>query len=198
MKQTERQRLWYLKNREKILERNRKYNDINRETIRQRNRDNKYTSQMNYYYRNRDVRLAYRLDYYKKNTDRILEQKKLYRLENKELLNANQRRFMKESYKGARMIVLQHYSRGVPQCACCGELIYEFLSIDHMEGKKKWNHDISFGGHKLYRWLINNNFPDGFQVLCCNCNFARGRRDGDGICPHQKIIRQTLFPDITK
>jgi hypothetical protein len=169
-----------------------------RKTYYQLNKAKILRQRAGYYQKTKQKRLAYRLDYYQKNTDNILEQKKLYRLENKERINDGQRHRMNKSNKGARMIVLQHYSRGVPQCACCGELIYEFLTMDHIDGKKKWNHDLSYGGHKLYNWLINNEFPDGFQVLCCNCNFARGKRDGNGTCPHQKIIRQTLFPDISK
>ena len=177
MKQKERQRLWYLKNRERISEQGKiaRQDPIYRNAINQRRRE-----------------------YYKKNPSRELKQKKLYRTTNKEMINNSQRFFMKRSYYNDKMIVYQHYSRGVPQCACCGELIYEFLTIDHIISRKNIHHDKSFIGHKLYRWLINNNFPDGFQVLCCNCNFARGRRDGDGICPHQKIIKQTLFPDISK
>ena len=151
-----------------------------------------------YYQKNKQERVSYRLNYYKNNREIELAQKKQYRLKNKKEINSNQRIFMKKSYMHYRMIVLQHYSKGVPQCACCGELIYEFLTIDHVEGKKKWNHDLSYVGHKLYRWLIRNGFPDGFKVLCCNCNFAKGRRDGDGICPHETIIKKTLFPDIAK
>jgi hypothetical protein len=30
--------------------------------------------------------------------------------------------------------------------------------------------------------LIKNNFPDGFQVLCHNCNMSIGLY---GYCPHQ-------------
>jgi len=77
-----------------------------------------------------------------------------------------------------RKEVLKHYGG---KCACCGETTYEFLSIDHING----------GGRKhreeIYRlicpWLKKNNYPDGFQVLCFNCNQAKGIY---GICPHQK------------
>ena len=29
-------------------------------------------------------------------------------------------------------------------------------------------------GEALNRWIIQNNFPKGFQILCQNCNFAKG------------------------
>ena len=34
----------------------------------------------------------------------------------------------------------------------------------------------------IYIWLKNNNFPEGFQVLCFNCNCGKARNKG--ICPH--------------
>ena len=36
----------------------------------------------------------------------------------------------------------------------------------------------------LNQWLITNNFPMGFQILCWNCNVAKGIL---GVCPHQEI-----------
>jgi hypothetical protein len=37
----------------------------------------------------------------------------------------------------------------------------------------------------LYKWLVDNNYPKGYQVLCWNCNC--GKRMNDGICPHQQF-----------
>lgn len=34
----------------------------------------------------------------------------------------------------------------------------------------------------MYKWLVANDFPPGFQVLCANCNMAKDRPGG---CPHQ-------------
>ena len=34
----------------------------------------------------------------------------------------------------------------------------------------------------LNYWLEKNNFPSGFQILCWNCNFAKGSL---GKCPHE-------------
>ncbi len=36
----------------------------------------------------------------------------------------------------------------------------------------------------LYRWIIKNNFPEEFQILCFNCN--SGRHINGGICPHEE------------
>lgn len=82
---------------------------------------------------------------------------------------------------------IEHYGGTPPKCACCGEDEYEFLTIDHIfndgtaERKKFTN-----GGHHNYRFIKNNNFPERYQILCYNCNCARGKRNNDGICPHKK------------
>lgn len=73
-------------------------------------------------------------------------------------------------------------------CKCCGESEIAFLTIDHVNNDgAKCRKTIGYhGGKDFYLWLTKNNFPEGFQTLCMNCNFARGKRNGDGICPHQK------------
>ena len=35
----------------------------------------------------------------------------------------------------------------------------------------------------LGQWIKKNNFPKGFQILCHNCNVAKGIY---GECPHEK------------
>lgn len=72
------------------------------------------------------------------------------------------------------------------KCICCQETALEFLTIDHVndngaEERKDTNQGT---GGKLYRWLIKRNFPkDNYQLLCYNCNCAKGFF---GYCPHQK------------
>lgn len=78
-----------------------------------------------------------------------------------------------------RQIVIEHYGG---KCACCGEIIYEFLAIDHVNGGGRL-HRRQIGHGRLARWLIKNNFPDGFQILCHNCNFAKS----NGGCPHKQL-----------
>ena len=70
------------------------------------------------------------------------------------------------------------------QCNCCGENHVEFLTIDHINGGGN-KHRIEVTGSKtgsIYRWLKRNMYPEGFQVLCFNCNSAKGLF---GLCPHE-------------
>ena len=82
--------------------------------------------------------------------------------------------------------VMQVYSKRIsnskkPRCVCCGENIgIEILTIDHIKGRKKGDNRT---GEQLYRYLKKNDFPEGYQVLCFNCNAAKGVF---GVCPHQE------------
>lgn len=69
------------------------------------------------------------------------------------------------------------------RCACCGEAIIEFLTIEHLAGQvgKK----VKDTGYRAYRQAIKEYRPDLYAVLCLNCNHAIGRF---GMCPHQKVI----------
>ena len=75
---------------------------------------------------------------------------------------------------------------GGPICHCCGESHLECLSIDHINNdgathRKELTGDAR-NGSNLYTWLRTNGFPPGYQVLCMNCNFAKGHF---GVCPHE-------------
>ena len=63
-------------------------------------------------------------------------------------------------------------------CSCCGEDESSFMSIDHINGYDGTGPRKSI---PLYRWLKKNSYPEGFRVLCMNCNASRGFH---GYCPH--------------
>jgi len=101
-----------------------------------------------------------------------------------------------EIRKKRKLEVYTHYSDGVPKCACCGVTGIEFLTVDHIIPKLEMKKDpkmIEIGfrasstGHRLNQWLVTNNFPKGFQILCWNCNFAKGVF---GNCPHKKKLEK--------
>ncbi len=72
-------------------------------------------------------------------------------------------------------------------CNCCGENNKNFLQIDHIYGITP---ETKLTGPNLYRYLKKNNFPKyNFQLLCANCNWAKGIY---GICPHKENLK-TLF-----
>lgn len=79
-----------------------------------------------------------------------------------------------------RMDVLKAYGN---KCSCCGETEYKFLGMDHRTGNgNKHRHEIGkHSAQAFYAWLRNNNYPKEFQILCHNCNLAKGFY---GECPH--------------
>ena len=152
-------------NPEKYKETRRKYESTERFKKLKAGYDKKYRESNNYKKYNSDYQLK--------------ESTKQY--------NRNYRHMIKNQ-------VFLHYGNGVPQCSCCGELEMVFLTIDHIDGREKYEHKYRNAGYKLYAWLIKNNFPDGFQILCWNCNWAKHRL---GSCPHQHkdvpVIHTTPF-----
>lgn len=88
----------------------------------------------------------------------------------------------REKEKQLRIDALMAYSSGKqPGCVCCGETTYHFLTIDHIEGKGNIHRREDPQAGKIARWLKKHNYPDGFQVLCYNCNISKGKY---GFCPH--------------
>jgi hypothetical protein len=69
--------------------------------------------------------------------------------------------------------VFRFYSQNKMQCKLCKEKIFEFLTVDHVVGRKKMGHGKVMKGPRLYGWLKKNNFPEGFQILCFNCNIIK-------------------------
>jgi hypothetical protein len=92
---------------------------------------------------------------------------------------------MRDRYAKHKSQVFDHYGN---KCGCCGESEPLFLTIDHIENdgylhRKRKEPGGSAHGN-IYGWLCRNGFPEGFQVLCMNCN--QGKHRNKGICPHQE------------
>ena len=102
----------------------------------------------------RDQRLRYYREYRKNNHEKALAATRLWRLSR---LPRN------------RVAVFDAYGH---ECACCGSL--RQLQVDHIV---PWNggSESPASGTSLYFWLINNDFPLGFQILCRSCNKAKGQ-----------------------
>jgi hypothetical protein len=76
-----------------------------------------------------------------------------------------------------------------PNCVCCGESNYKFLTFHHsMKDGAKHREEIAGGsdrsGHAFVYALHRLGYPDvpGLCVLCANCHLAT---DLWGGCPHQ-------------
>jgi len=68
------------------------------------------------------------------------------------------------------------------QCVKCGFGDVRALSIDHMGGGGRGHVrslGISGGARNFYRWLHAGGYPDGFQVLCMNCQWIVSYERGE-------------------
>lgn len=113
--------------------------------------------------------------YYLRHPAKKKEERKRYHLKHSDEFRARSRKYRDK----ARADLLNHYGA---KCACCGEDEPKFLGIDHIDGYKKGTGPR--GGGPLYSWLRMKGYPDGFQILCHNCNLAKGFY---GRCPHVKV-----------
>jgi hypothetical protein len=83
-----------------------------------------------------------------------------------------------DARRRTRIRVLQAYGG---HCVCCGETQVEFLTFDHVDGGGN-AHKRREKINRLFTWLWKNDCPEGYQILCYNCNAAKSVY---GQCPHQ-------------
>jgi len=90
--------------------------------------------------------------------------KNMEKLKSRQLLN----------YANNKYEVLYWYSDGLMKCGICGEDHIEFLCLDHIEdGGADHRREIGAGGGRIHQYLLRNLFPEGYQVLCNNCNYLK-------------------------
>lgn len=125
--------------------------------------------------RNRERIAIYNKFYYQEHKEEILSHNKAYHQEHR----AEKSAYYKARNKKLTQEVLGHYSNGTPICAHCGETDLVVLCIDHINNdgaeqrrKMGWGRGA---GNVLYYWLVANKFPEGYQVLCYNCNIRKAR-----------------------
>lgn len=74
--------------------------------------------------------------------------------------------------------VLTHYGEGALSCVTCGESRVDCLSIDHINGGgASHRKELNAYGYRFYKRLKRDNYPDGYQTLCMNCQFIKAVSD---------------------
>lgn len=130
---------------------------------------------------------AYQREWSKKNKDKRLIAQQKWRLANPDKVKLQHKRSVPNvrlRRKRDKDEVLNHYSAGKLECKCCGEKERMFLTVDHIDGGGR-KHREETKNYGLHRWLKKNGYPEGFQILCMNCNL--GKHLNKNICPHQSI-----------
>lgn len=137
----------------------------------------KYASQKKWREANPEKYRSSLKNYYERNKPKHKEMAKAWKANNPEKVRAINAKYQ----QSLKRTVLEHYGM---KCSCpkCPEQTktVAFLTIDHVNGDGK-EHRNTFKKN-FYLWLIENEYPNGFQTLCFNCNI--GRFWNGGVCPH--------------
>ena len=125
--------------------------------------------------------------YYHRHPEKVKLSVKQSRAKRPEYYREQKRRNVVRFRERSKRLVLDYYSHGTYACTCCNERERDFLTIDHIDGSGGKHRTVLFGtryagGSRFYAWLVRNHFPPGFQVLCMNCNFSKGKH---GQCAHK-------------
>jgi hypothetical protein len=78
-----------------------------------------------------------------------------------------------------RIKILTHYGGGKLSCIRCGFNDIRALSLDHINGREMSDITARIKGIKIeknlecYRRLIRENYPEGYQTLCMNCQWIK-------------------------
>ncbi len=103
-------------------------------------------------------------------------------LKNKDMYRKSRR----DWYQRLKINIFEHYGS---TCVCCGEKRKEFLALDHINGGGNKHRKEIGVGERIYSWVRKNNYPPLFQILCHNCNMAKGIY---GECPHETERKNTV------
>lgn len=111
-------------------------------------------------------------------SEKRLRQERLHRKQNKEK-------------------VLGYYSKFLtPMCAICMFDDIRALSLDHVDNTgAEHRRKIGRSSNRLYVWIIKNNYPSNFQVLCFNCQMIK-RYGADGYVNDSVNIKYKKVTDV--
>jgi len=113
----------------------------------------------------KEYKQKYCLTHRKQTRKYMSEWRKLHR---KEINDYNRQRRLKRKIEA-----FKHYSPKLV-CSKCGFPDIRALSIDHVNGGgTKHRETDKVVGSDIYSWLRWHNYPEGFQVLCMNCQWIK-------------------------
>jgi hypothetical protein len=165
---------YYQLHKDELNANNREYQRVHREEIAKRSHQ--------YRQEHLTQEAEHHRTYYVTHKKEIAEQHRQYKEEHKEmyrLLSAEYRRTHREEVLASQKRckdrlkneVMTHYGNGKAACVRCGYDNIGALDIDHINGdgaEHRKREDVKT--RSFYAWLKQNNFPEGFQTLCSNCN----------------------------
>lgn len=144
--------------------------------------------------------MTYAKDWYHKNKEKHLQNCKKYYLEDKENHKIRSMNWQKENPERMKilrkrnhikhkktdnercrkytlkrkLLVLNYYSNNQPKCGQCAVDNIFCLDLDHTNNNgASERKETKTSGAGFYGWIIKNKYPEGYQVLCRNCNYLK-------------------------
>lgn len=136
----------------------------------------------------------YSLENYHKNQEHRKAVNKIWRTKNRERIQKKSREqyrintaqklaYSKKYAQKVKVELVSHYAPDM-RCQCedtncwhqerCTVNNLRILTMEHPNGGgNKQRKQLAIQGTTFYLWLRRNNYPEGFQVLCMNCNWMR-------------------------
>ena len=162
--------------KEHVREYNKKYFQEHREEIYAKRKERGYYER--WYQKNKERISSYHKRYRLEHGDTIKAYQRTWYRKNRDRLLQKAKKYQEQWYDALRAEVLSHYStEGIIACIACGEERFPCLSIDHVKDNgAEHRRELGKGGRNFYRWLKEQNYPEGYQTLCMNCQFVKDFR----------------------
>jgi len=141
-------------------------------------------------YRDLENHRIWSREHYKQNRERIRAYHNAWAEKNREHLRAYYQQYHINYTKRDKLRIIEHYSPNL-ECNHCGFNDIRALSIDH-KNSDGWKERKDMSGYTLYKSIINNGYPDRYQVLCMNCQFIKRVELGEWR-PHGQRYNQVEF-----
>jgi len=139
------------------------------------------------YYKHREKYLQRAKLWAKNNTDKYKKYKAEYQKKNKDKIA----KYKKEYSINLKWQIIEYYSHEKNSCANCGLEDFKNLTIDHINGGGIKHRALV--GKNIYKWLRDNDYPSGYQVLCFGCNLAKGKKSLDKIKINISLLKQRVI-----
>ena len=129
--------------------------------------------------------------YYENNKQHIVDKTLRYQKSNPEKVKI----YAKTSRKKLKLEVFNYYCNNDVKCQYCDEKELCILTVDHINGGGR-QHTKEVGS--LYPWLKLNGYPEGFQILCWNCQFRKKNLEAKPLNPTVRQLQKAAYVQKTK
>lgn len=146
-------------------------------------------------YNQTEKRKAYNKQYNLLRKEKQKEYQRNYYEIHKEILYGRKNEHHRKWILNIKIKVLSHYGLNNKLCCVkCGHDNITALTIDHINGGgiKHRKKDKLFGSI-FYIWLIKNNYPEGYQTLCMNCQLIQNFLRNSYSLPHSRGNRKPIL-----